>query len=79
MIIFLLLEKVFTLSLVVSQLEEKISVLSAEVALRSRAAEKRIDQNEEILEELAEKMQNPDVKNSENPEENPQDQETERN
>ena len=78
-IIFLLLEKVFTLSLVVSQLEEKISVLSAEVALRSRAAEKRIDQNEEILEELAEKMQNPDVKNSENPEENPQDQETEKN
>lgn len=78
-IIFLLLEKVFTLSLVVSQLEEKISVLSAEVALRSRAAEKRIDQNEEILEELAEKMQNQDVKNSENPEENPQDQEIEKN
>ena len=78
-IIFLLLEKVFTLSLVVSQLEEKISVLSAEVALRSRAAEKRIDQTEEILEDLAEKMQNPDVKNSENPEENPQDQEIEKN
>ena len=78
-IIFLLLEKVFTLSLVVSQLEEKISVLSAEVALRSRAAEKRLDQNEEILEDLAEKMQNQDVKNSENPEENPQDQEIEKN
>lgn len=36
-IIFLLLEKVFTLSILVSQLEEKVSVLSAEVALRSHA------------------------------------------
>lgn len=36
-IIFLLLEKVFTLSIIVSQLEEKIAVLSAEVALRSHS------------------------------------------
>ena len=43
-VIFLLLEKVFTLSIVVSQLEEKVSVLSSEVALRSNAAEKRLDE-----------------------------------
>lgn len=42
-IIFLLLEKVFTLSIIVSQLEEKITVLSAETALRAHAAEKRLD------------------------------------
>lgn len=41
-IIFLLLEKVFTLSIIVSQLEEKISVLSAEVALRSHSADNSI-------------------------------------
>lgn len=42
-IIFLLLEKVFTLSIVVSQLEEKVTVLSAEIALRSHSADKRLD------------------------------------
>ena len=42
-IIFLLLEKVFTLSIIVSQLEDKITVLSAETALRAHAAEKRLD------------------------------------
>lgn len=41
-IIFLLIEKVFTLSIIVSQLEEKISILSAEVALRSHSADKKI-------------------------------------
>lgn len=50
-IIFLLLEKVFTLSIIVSQLEEKISVLSAEIALRSNAADKRLDKNEKALKE----------------------------
>lgn len=45
-IIFLLIEKVFTLSIVVSQLEEKISILSAEVALRSNAMEKRMEKVE---------------------------------
>lgn len=41
-VIFLLIEKVFTLSIIVSQLEEKVSTLSAEVALRSHAADKMI-------------------------------------
>ena len=51
-IIFLLLEKVFTLSMVVSQLEEKISVLSAEIALRSRDTEDRMDKAEQALSQL---------------------------
>ncbi|MDO4632667.1 MAG: DUF2304 domain-containing protein [Eubacteriales bacterium] len=33
--IFFMMEKIFTLSILVSQLEEKVTVLSAEVALRS--------------------------------------------
>lgn len=37
-VIFLLIEKVFTLSLLVSQLEEKVTTLSAELALRTHAA-----------------------------------------
>lgn len=41
--IFLLVEKIFTLSIIVSQLEDKVSVLSAEVALRSQASDKRIE------------------------------------
>lgn len=53
-VIFLLMEKVFTLSIIVSQLEEKISVLSAEVALRSNAAEKRLDESEKVLDEIKE-------------------------
>lgn len=49
-IIFLLLEKVFTLSIIVSQLEEKVSVLSAEVALRSHAVKEETDhKGEETL------------------------------
>lgn len=43
-IIFLLIEKVFTLSIIVSQLEEKVSILSAEVALRSHSADKKISE-----------------------------------
>lgn len=53
-IIFLLVEKIFTLSIIVSQLEDKIGVLSAEVALRSKAENKKIekvDEKEAILEE----------------------------
>ena len=42
-IIFALLIKVFTLSTAVSQLEEKIVVLAAEVAVRSQAQQKQID------------------------------------
>ena len=54
-IIFLLVEKIFTLSLIVSQLEEKISILSAEVALRSKAANRRLNDDEEIARELEER------------------------
>ena len=42
-IIFALLIKIFTLSTAVSQLEEKIVVLAAEVAVRSQAQQKQID------------------------------------
>ena len=52
-IIFLLVEKIFTLSIIVSQLEDKIGVLSAEVALRSKAENKKIekvDEKEALLE-----------------------------
>ena len=60
-IIFLLVEKIFTLSIIVSQLEEKIGVLSAEVALRSKAENKKIDkvdEKENLLEqEEAEKQE----------------------
>ena len=45
-IIALILEKLFTLSIKVSQLEDKITILSAEVALRSSDAEKRLDKVE---------------------------------
>ena len=44
----------FTLSIVVSQLEDKIGVLSAEVALRSKAENKKIekvDEKENMLEQ----------------------------
>jgi len=43
----LLIEKLFTLSIKVSQLEDKITVLSAELALRSNDAEMRIEKMEE--------------------------------
>ena len=42
--IIILFEKVFTLSVIVSQLEEKISILSAEVALRSHETAKEHEQ-----------------------------------
>ena len=42
LMIALLMEKVFTLSILVSQLEDKVSVLSAEIALRSHSAERRL-------------------------------------
>ena len=46
-IIGLLIEKIFTLSIIVSQLEDKITVLSAELALRAHSAEKRLTEQEE--------------------------------
>ncbi len=59
-IIFLLMEKVFTLSIIVSQLEDKISVLSAEIALRSHAVEEKM----KICD-----GENHDINNNENEEE----------
>ena len=47
MIICLLLEKIFTLSIVVSQLEEKVSVLSSEVAIRTQDEDTRLKELEE--------------------------------
>lgn len=41
-ILALVIEKLFTLSIKVSQLEDKITVLSAELALRSRDLEQRV-------------------------------------
>ena len=41
------IEKLFTLSIKVSQLEDKITVLSAEVAIRSNDSEKKIAELEE--------------------------------
>lgn len=46
-IIFALLIKVFTLSTAVSQLEEKITVLAAEIAVRSQAQQTQLDLLEE--------------------------------
>ena len=46
--IFLLIEKVFTLSIIVSQLEDKITILASELALRAHSAEKRLDDQEEL-------------------------------
>lgn len=57
-IIFLLIEKVFTLSIITSQLEDKVTVLSAEVALRSHAVER-------VSEEEEQQIQNMDVKSTE--------------
>ena len=42
LIICLLIEKIFTLSIITSQLEEKVSILSAEIAIRSQAQDKEI-------------------------------------
>lgn len=42
LMIIILFEKVFTLSILVSQLEEKVTVLSAEVALRSHEKDEMI-------------------------------------
>lgn len=49
LVICLLLEKIFTLSIIMSQLEEKVSILSAEVALRSQDDKKNIDEVKEKI------------------------------
>ena len=65
-VIFILLEKVFTLSIIVSQLEEKVTVLSSEVALRSHSANRGIGIVEEEEKELLEKEQQAAGKTEEN-------------
>lgn len=45
-IICLLVEKIFTLSIATSQLEEKVTILSAEVALRSHSQHQQIEKIE---------------------------------
>lgn len=45
LIISLLIEKIFTLSIKLSQLEDKLEVISAEVALRSKDLEERIEKD----------------------------------
>lgn len=50
-VIFLLLEKIFTLSIIVSQLEDKVSVLSSELALRSHSADQRLHEKDATREE----------------------------
>lgn len=52
--IIILFEKVFTLSIIVSQLEEKITVLSAEVALRSHET---AEEHEQKIETEVEKVE----------------------
>lgn len=55
-VIFLLVEKVFTLSIIVSQLEDKVSILSAELALRAHSADKRLTKDEEDAPDEANKQ-----------------------
>lgn len=45
-VLALMIEKLFTLSIVVSQLQDKVTVLSAEVALRNYNEEKKIEKLE---------------------------------
>ncbi len=47
-VIFLLMEKVFTLSLLVSQLEDKVTTMSAELALRSHATGSAVLKEESV-------------------------------
>ena len=60
-IIFLLMEKVFTLSILVSQLEDKISVLSAEIALRSHATDESLKRCSEEKHDINEEEENETV------------------
>lgn len=47
-IIFLMIEKMFTLSIIVSQLEDKVAILAAELALRDHSLDKRVGFQENI-------------------------------
>lgn len=65
-VIFLLIEKVFTLSIIVSQLEEKVTVLSSEVALRSHSADKRLTENAQNLSAHLSQEMNSEIQPMEN-------------
>ena len=53
-IIALLVEKVFTLSIITSQLEDKVAILSAELALRDHGMKKSIE--DDLLSDKEEQM-----------------------
>lgn len=48
-VICLLLEKILSLSIQVSQLESKIEIMAAELALRSKDMEEKLEKNETVL------------------------------
>lgn len=48
-VLALVIEKLFTLSIIVSQLQDKVTVLSAEVALRSHDEEKQLEKIEDEI------------------------------
>lgn len=47
-IIFLMIEKLFTLSIIISQLEDKVSILAAELALRDHSLDLRMGFQEDF-------------------------------
>ena len=51
-ILALMIEKLFTLSIIVSQLQDKISILSAEVALRNHSEDKKIGEIQEEVKKI---------------------------
>lgn len=53
-ILALMIEKIFTLSIIVSQLEDKVTVLSAEVALRTHNEEQKIEKLENEIRDYEE-------------------------
>lgn len=56
LIIGLLIEKIFTLSVALSMLEEKVTILSAEIAIRGRDATESRSELKEEMEEIREKI-----------------------
>ena len=56
LIIGLLIEKLFTLSVTLSMLEEKITILSAEIAIRGRDATESRNQLKKEMEEIEQKI-----------------------
>lgn len=56
LIIGLLIEKLFTLSVTLSMLEEKVAILSAEIAIRGRDATESRSELKKEMEEIEEKI-----------------------